>query len=66
MDDDIDGAVWVVGATETNSRNAFAVIVPNRECPTMVEVFRRFVRPGTIQQSDGHASYPVVAKEVML
>lgn len=62
--DDHPGAIIVVGAIEERSDDCWAVVVPDRTAETMTAIFRQYVRPGTILITDGHASYPCVARDL--
>lgn len=64
LPDNYPGAIWVVGGVVQGEGNMplWAEVVPNRQATTMIEVFRRHVRPETFLITDGHLSYPIVAK----
>ncbi len=64
LPDNFPGAIWVVGAVVQGEGNQpiWAEVVPNRKAETMIEVFRRHVKPETFLLTDGHLSYPLVAK----
>ncbi len=50
-------AQWVLGGVESDSKNCFVELVPNRTKESLLEVIRRRVKPGTLIITDCWASY---------
>ena len=49
--------VWVFGMVERGTNRCFLIPVENRTKDTLVEIVKRWVRPGSIIMSDGWSSY---------
>ena len=49
--------VWVFGMVERGTNRCFLIPVENRTKKTLVDIIRRWVRPGSIIMSDGWSSY---------
>lgn len=60
--DNTRNAIWVVGAIAEGTQEVWAEVVPNRKKTTMAALFKRRVREGSILVTDGHPSYPFVAR----
>ncbi|EEQ81727.1 hypothetical protein NCER_101727 [Vairimorpha ceranae BRL01] len=50
---------WLVGGVEEgNCKNFVLKLVPNRKVPTILDMFKEHVAPGSIIVTDGYPSYP--------
>lgn len=59
--------VWILGAIEnTPSRNFFLKRIPDRTIESMTAAFNGILREGSVLYSDGHRSYPQVARNLNL
>lgn len=63
MPDGTKNAIWVVGGIVEGTNEVWAEVVKNRKKETMEALFRRRVREGSILITDGHPSYPHVARK---
>lgn len=62
--DETAGVQWIVGGVEkNNSRKLFLVLVPNRRQETLFDVFKKFIKPGSLLVTDGYPSYPGAVRE---
>ncbi|KAG0439115.1 hypothetical protein DMUE_2655 [Dictyocoela muelleri] len=57
--DDLSEIQWIVrGVVEGNCREFFLELVLNRQSATLLQVFQKYVRRGSICITDGYHSYP--------
>lgn len=66
-DENMQDTVWIVGAIDnTNEKNFFLKRVDNRRITTITDCLRGSINLGSVLVSDGHASYPSVARNLNL
>lgn len=63
LQDEIADTVWVLGAIDQN-KNFFVKKVENRRIVTLSRALEGVILVGSILRSDGHPSYPEVAKNL--
>lgn len=66
-EDDIKDTVWVIGAVDKISKSNFFIHqIPNRKINTLSNVLDGKIKVGSVLRSDGHPSYPSVARNLGL
>lgn len=58
----VDGR-WVFGGVERGTNKCFMVVVPNRSADVLLDIIRRYIRPGTIIISDCWRAYNTLQHE---
>ena len=55
-------SIWIFGGCERKSKKCFIVIMPDRKSPTLINVIKKHILPGSIIISDGWKAYDKVVE----
>lgn len=62
--DNKENVQWIIGGVEEeNFSNFFLHLIPDRRSETILEIFKKYVNPGSIIVTDGYPSYPAAVRQ---